>query len=101
MATVVNRRMETCMKRRSVLLAGALSGLAVTTAACSSGWEGPSNPRFANRLRIPPLAEPQRTAGGAKRFSLDLLADGRSEFLPGLTTKTWGINGPYLGPTVR
>ncbi|TDC80689.1 copper oxidase [Micromonospora sp. KC606] len=88
------------MKRRSVLLIGALSGLAATTGSCSSDWEGPNDPEFTNRLRIPPLADPQPTAG-VKRFSLDLLADRRSEFLPGLTTKTWGINGSYLGPTVR
>ncbi|WP_212988156.1 multicopper oxidase family protein [Actinoplanes auranticolor] len=33
---------------------------------------------------------------------MTLLPGGRSEFLPGrITMNTWGINGPYLGPTVR
>ncbi|GLW34660.1 multicopper oxidase family protein [Actinoplanes regularis] len=89
------------MKRRSLLLAGAFSGLAAATSSCSSEWEGPKSSAFSNRLRIPPLAEPEPAADGAKQFSLDLLAGGRAEILPGLTTRTWGINGPYLGPTVR
>lgn len=89
------------MKRRSLLLFGALSGLAAAGTSCSSEWQGPRRPAFATRLRIPPLAEPRRTADGVSQFSLDLRPDGRSAFLPGLTTETWGINGPYLGPTVR
>lgn len=89
------------VKRRNVLFLGALAGLAAVGNSCASGWRGPGRPRFTNRLRIPPLAAPRRAAGGIKEFDLELRPDGRSAFLPGLTTATWGINGPYLGPTVR
>ncbi|MDI6100272.1 multicopper oxidase domain-containing protein [Actinoplanes sp. NEAU-A12] len=85
------------MKRRSLLSLAALS----IVAGCSSTLEKQPDPNFSNRLRIPPPAEPVIDADGAKRFSLDLRA-GRSEFLPGrITENTWGVNGAYLGPTVR
>src|SRR5689334_18298145 len=89
------------LNRRSVLSLGALSGLALVSGSCAPGSPGPHHLDFTNRLRIPPLAPDQRTSDGVRRFALELRADGRSEFLPGLTTKTWGINGSYLGPTVR
>jgi blue copper oxidase len=50
-------------------------------------------------LRVPPLLQP-RERKGAKIFDLTLQR-GQSEFLPGRPIATLGINGPYLGPTVR
>lgn len=38
--------------------------------------------------------------GDEKRFELTL-QEGQIEFLPGTRTATWGVNGPYLGPTLR
>lgn len=84
------------LKRRGFFTLAALSGLAV---AC--GAEPAGELPFRNKLRIPPLLEPKADADGVKRFELALQADGRSQFLPGKTTGTWGINGGYLGPTVR
>jgi blue copper oxidase len=55
--------------------------------------------RFANPLTIPPLLEGAATQEG-KIYGLTVGA-GRSQFLPGLSTPTIGINGPYLGPTIR
>ena len=55
--------------------------------------------RFANPLKIPPLLEGTPGRQG-KTYDLAVAA-GRSEFLPGLSTPTIGINGPYLGPTIR
>jgi FtsP/CotA-like multicopper oxidase with cupredoxin domain len=55
---------------------------------------------FANRLRIPPLAEREVGADGTVRFALDL-APGRTEFLAGTRTPTWGFDGTYLSPTLR
>jgi blue copper oxidase len=55
---------------------------------------------FANQLKIPPLAEPRIDAAGRKVFDLRLQA-GTSELLPGRSTPTWGVNGAYLGPTLR
>lgn len=55
---------------------------------------------FGNRLNIPPLAEPTMDRQGRKHFQLTM-AQGRSELLPGTSTPTWGVNGAYLGPTLR
>jgi blue copper oxidase len=55
--------------------------------------------RFVNPLKIPPLLE-GTTGPDGKAFELSVAA-GRSEFLPGLSTPTLGINGTYLGPTIR
>ncbi|MEV4641756.1 multicopper oxidase domain-containing protein [Actinoplanes sp. NPDC049548] len=82
------------MERRRVLSLAVLAGFGLTAGACSS----PSAPKpapsgSAGRLRIPPLAEPEIEAGGVKRYALTLQTGG--------STGTWGINGAYLGPTVR
>jgi FtsP/CotA-like multicopper oxidase with cupredoxin domain len=53
----------------------------------------------ATTLPIPPLLAPQ-TQNGTKAFNLSLQR-GQSHFLPGLTTATLGVNGNYLGPTLR
>ena len=55
---------------------------------------------FANRLAIPPLAEPHVDAEGRRVFDLEL-KQGVSELLPGQETETWGANGPHLGPTLH
>ena len=58
------------------------------------GWD--SQPR---ELPIPPLAKAERQGD---RFVFKLEAQvGQSEILPGTKTKTWGFNGPMLGPTIR
>lgn len=50
-------------------------------------------------LFIPPLLVPQ-VQNGTKVFHLTL-QQGQSQFLAGTTTTTFGINGNYLGPTLR
>lgn len=55
--------------------------------------------RFANPLKIPSLLEGAPGVDG-KTYDLNVVA-GKSEFLTGLPTQTLGINGPYLGPTIR
>ena len=55
--------------------------------------------RFINPLKIPPLFESSASPEG-KTFDLRIAA-GRSEFLPEFSTPTLGINGTYLGPTIR
>jgi FtsP/CotA-like multicopper oxidase with cupredoxin domain len=54
---------------------------------------------FENELKIPPLLEPQEE-DGRKIFDLTL-QQGRAELLPGKPAETWGVNGVYLGPTLR
>lgn len=55
--------------------------------------------RFPNSLKIPPLLEGAASAIGTS-YELNVGA-GHTQFLPGLTTDTLGINGAYLGPTIR
>ncbi|GAA1616531.1 multicopper oxidase family protein [Actinoplanes couchii] len=74
------------MRRRSLLLLPLLT-------ACGAA---PSRTAVPNSLRIPPILEPS-TDG---EFVLTMQA-GRTEFQPGRPTPTWGINGSYLGPTIR
>lgn len=57
-------------------------------------------PAFANRLRIPDLLEGERGDDGVVRFDLDVQA-GTTQFRDGPATETWGVNGTYLGPTLR
>ena len=99
--------------RRRRLLLGALIGLLVLGLLGVVGVAGvlalvyvradTSNVgrlRFTQPLKIPPLAEARRDAEGRKVFDLRLQA-GTSELRPGQPTETWGVNGAYLGPTLR
>jgi blue copper oxidase len=75
-------------------------GAAATTLALPSGRVRAAE-GFVNPLRIPPLLEGKKGDDARTlRFALDI-ASGTSNFLPGLSTPTIGINGPYLGPTIR
>ncbi|MEU3269584.1 multicopper oxidase domain-containing protein [Saccharomonospora sp. NPDC006951] len=56
--------------------------------------------RFANEVTIPPVLEPRVDDHGGKHFDLRMQT-GESELLPGKRTETWGVNGAYLGPTIR
>ena len=49
-------------------------------------------------LPIPPLYE-GTLDGKVRRFELTA-QEGEYEILPGTATKTWGFNGPFLGPTL-
>ncbi|MGI9520306.1 MAG: multicopper oxidase domain-containing protein, partial [Hyphomicrobiaceae bacterium] len=55
--------------------------------------------RFANVLRIPPLLE-GRDRSGRKHFDLSV-QDGHTEFFEGTLTPTIGVNGSFLGPTLK
>lgn len=67
---------------------GARNGAAIST-----------NTGSGTTLPIPPVLA-SRDQDGIKVFDLSL-QQGQSHFLPDLTTATLGINGGYLGPTVR
>jgi FtsP/CotA-like multicopper oxidase with cupredoxin domain len=55
---------------------------------------------FQRPLAIPPLTPSRHDNQGRRVF--DLTAQpGQRQFLAGRTTPTWGINGDYLGPTLR
>jgi bilirubin oxidase len=72
------------------------SSATVTTGATQSAT---SDVLATGSLPIPPLLAPQ-FQNGSKVFNLSL-QQGQSHFFPGLTTDTFGINGSYLGPTLR
>lgn len=55
---------------------------------------------FENELRIPELDGGRRGDDGVVRFELDVQT-GATQFRPGEPTDTWGVNGSYLGPTLR
>lgn len=86
--------------RRSIL-----KSLALATAAMSGGmrlsWQAFAQEAdsFPNPLKIPELLEGS-LIDGIRHYDLSL-QEGVSEFLPGVSTPTWGINGNYLGPTIR
>jgi FtsP/CotA-like multicopper oxidase with cupredoxin domain len=85
------------ISRRVFLQSGAAAGAA--TVFAGSSLSASEAGRFANPLKIPALLE---GAAGADGKTFDLaVGRGTSEFLPGVSTPTIGINGPYLGPTVR
>src|SRR5262249_58226781 len=52
------------------------------------------------RLAIPPLAASRTDAAGQRVFDLRV-GEGSRQFRAGPATPTWGINGDYLGPTLR
>lgn len=89
------------MKNRDRLLALLFVGLSLMLVGC----EGDTSTNvgkldFKNSLRIPPILEPTTDADGKKHFTLTMQS-GTTEFFQGKQTPTWGINGSYLGPTIR
>lgn len=85
------------ISRRVLLGSGAAAGVA---AVFKGSWLLASDAgRFANALKIPTILEGSDSRDG-RMFNL-AIASGRSEFLPGVSTPTIGINGSYLGPTIR
>ncbi|MEU6744478.1 multicopper oxidase family protein [Streptosporangium sandarakinum] len=83
------------MNRRNFLT---LATLAAVGTACGS--EQPDTWTTGGRLPIPPLYAGRRGEDGVRRFTLNLQR-GQTEFLPGKRAATWGVNGSYLGPTLR
>lgn len=59
-----------------------------------------SSLKFEQPLNIPPLLEPTIKDDGTKHFTLTM-QKGETELLPGKMADTFGINGSYLGPTIR
>lgn len=79
----------------------AIAGLVAVSAAVLRARppQLPTTSSFAHELAIPPLATARRH-GSDVTFYLRL-REGMSDFGRGAMTRTWGINGNYLGPTLR
>ena len=59
-----------------------------------------STTHFDTHMPTPPLAASTVTADGTRVFDLTLQT-GKTAFYSGTPTDTWGVNGSYLGPTLR
>lgn len=85
------------LDRRSLVQLAGLSLVDLMTAGIPAFAQRQS--RFVNKLAIPPLADGTRE-GEVRRYRLTA-GGGTSEFFPGVKTPTLGLNGSYLGPTIR
>lgn len=92
--------------RRNVLQLGALAGAAVLlpaerlTGAVAAAASSPAVPAFAVPLPIPPVLRPRWSAGDTDYYEITM-READAEILPGKTTRIWGYQGIFPGPTIR
>ncbi|MES0836833.1 multicopper oxidase family protein [Nocardiopsis tropica] len=93
---------RTALKVLGIGIGGAFAlaggGLGVYYAAAKRDTAGRIG--FDSALAIPPLAGSAPGEAGSRVFTLGLRS-GETAFKEGAATRTWGVNGTYLGPTVR
>ncbi len=86
-----------------VLAVVVLGAVALVAAGCALYSDARTSTvgelEFEHELAIPPLLD-GREHDGRRVFDLTL-ETGRSQLLPGTSADTWGVNGAYLGPTLR
>ena len=98
------------LSRRTVLRLAGGAGL-VTVAGCGRPADGPGTgelltsagplpPRFRTPLPVPPVARPVRVAADADHYVVTQKAADVT-VLPGRTTRIWGYDGIFPGPTFR
>lgn len=91
-----------------VLVAAIVLGMTLSTAAVAVtaySWtiarvDTVGRVDFEKPLQIPPLAASTVGPDGVRSFDLDMQS-GTSDLGHGPDTETWGVNGSYLGPTIR
>jgi FtsP/CotA-like multicopper oxidase with cupredoxin domain len=92
--------------RRLLIALAALAALPLSLAAfvgssyVSADVDTSGEVSFARPLHVPPLAPSTVDASGRRVFDLRLQR-GTTDFGAGAATRTWGVNGSYLGPTLR
>lgn len=94
--------------RRALLAAGAVTGGCIAVSAAGTATWFLANQststvghlEFATPLDIPPLLEGEPDADGRKVFGLTLQT-GKTRIIPSGEAETWGVNGSFLGPTLR
>ena len=84
------------MQRRRFLTNSALLGGGLALPLTTLGQSASSE---TNELRIPPLLDGTMDQG-RRHYALNMQA-GNTEFFSGVDTATLGLNGNFLGPTVR
>ncbi len=89
------------ISRRSAIKALLFGSTALATGATIGFLANSSkaDTSFVNRLKIPPQLK-GKMQNGVRVYDLRL-QKGATEFLPGIKTATLGINGGFLGPTLR
>ncbi len=70
-----------------------------SSSSSSNSSSSSSSPSFSSRLAIPPLLEGEDIAG-VLHFDLSL-QKGETTFFEGTSTNTFGVNGSFLGPTLK
>ncbi|MDX5310813.1 MAG: multicopper oxidase domain-containing protein [Rhodococcus sp. (in: high G+C Gram-positive bacteria)] len=98
------------VKRVLLQLSGALVAVIVVLTAIAGGlvahaWNSAvvdttGRVTFDRALRIPPLATSTIAPDGVRVFDLTMQR-GTTDLGHGPGTRTWGVNGSYLGPTLR
>jgi FtsP/CotA-like multicopper oxidase with cupredoxin domain len=87
------------LTRRRFLHGLGLAGAAAALPAGTGCGDDPVDPPGGDGLPVPPLVEGE-LEGGVRVFRLELRR-GEVDFGAGAPTATYGINGPFLGPTLR
>ncbi len=94
-------------RRRALLATLGLSGVAATAIFARNMMGrrvGQTPSSLQKRTFIRPLKIPAQELGvlreGVRYFDMSIQS-GSSQFFSGVSTPTWGINAPYLGPTLR
>ena len=94
------------MKRRTALGLIALGGAAVTTRFVVSVGQARMQttairvPRFEVSLKIPPVLEPTLRAATFDQYEV-VQSESEQEIIRGHTTRIWGYQGSFPGPTIR
>jgi FtsP/CotA-like multicopper oxidase with cupredoxin domain len=92
------------MFSRRTLIKSAIAGTAITAGGIGLAYgarQRVDGGRISGRKKLPiPQLLDGELKNSVRQYDLNLQW-GQSEFLPGLMTRTMGINGPYLGPTLR
>lgn len=92
--------------RRDVIKLGALAGGAALlplerlTGAPAVAGASPGVPAFSVPLPIPPVLRPRFSTGTTDYYDITMRA-ADAEILPGLSTRVWGYEGIFPGPTIR
>jgi len=94
------------MERRDFLKLSLYASTLLVSGCGSGGISGSEtrptsnpNPTKTRQLPIPPLLNPTPDSNGVKNYNLTIQKSSHT-FFEGIQTKTYGINGSYLGPTL-
>jgi len=86
-------------RRRFLELCGAAATASLLPLASGCGGDELAPPLDPGTFTVPPLLDGE-IDGAVRVFRLDL-QEGEVEWVPGAPTATYGVNGAYLGPTLR